>query len=417
MVSFAVFANGTAEKSKGETSTISVLIFGGTDIQESIKKLCVPFEQANNCKVDVILCPLADYDQKLTTMIASNTAPDVLWVTEYSGPQYYTNGLLLDLTDLKDDTAWDFADFIGKEANHNAFDGGLYGIPFSGAPLVCFYNKTLFKAANLKTPTELYEAGQWTVDAMLEDAVKLTNKDKGIYGINFTRAGDWSNWDLPMTPVLRLYGGSAWSDDYTTVTINSPESLKGVQAWYDLMFVSKAHPMPGTTVDFFAGQVALYPSLFGDVKKCGKLDFEWDVVPMPLDQNGQSTGWMGPASYSVCSATKQPELAKKFVKFITNKDSIDALKNTFVPTRTSVLTSEDYRTGDHGQFARPSETAFDWCITNTLPIMRCKQAHPNYTKISEVIKEYLEMMYSGAMKPAEALNTMATNLKPLMVKK
>lgn len=413
---FAIIMMISTSAMADDPTTLTVLIYGGTSVQEAVSKLCAPFEEAHNCKVDVIICSLADYDQKLATMIASNTAPDALWMTEYSGPQYYAEGLIMDLSDLKADAEWDFDDFIPKQANHNAFDGGLYGIPFSGAPLVCFYNKTLVEKAGLKTPTDLYRDGEWTPDILFEYAQKLADPDNGVYGINFTRAGDWSTWDLPLTPILRMYGGAAWSDDYKTVLINSPESLKGVQAWYDLMFTSKSHPMPGTTIDFFAGQVALYPSLFGDVKKCVDLGFEWDVVPMPLNEKGESTAWMGPAAYSVCSATKNPELAKEFVKFITSKSSIAALKNTFVPTRKSVLESEDYRTGDHGQFARPSEEAYNWCITDSLPIIRTKQAHPKYTQISETINEYLQMMYAGAMKPAEMLDTLAGELEPLMVK-
>ena len=42
-----------------------------------------------------------------------------------------------------------------------------------------FYNKTMFEQAGLPDPYELQEAGEWTWDAMLEAAKKLT-KDKQL---------------------------------------------------------------------------------------------------------------------------------------------------------------------------------------------------------------------------------------------
>ena len=405
----------TAGKS-GEDVKLTVLIYGSAEQQDKIKEVLKPFEEEHGCNVDIILSSLADYDQKITTMIAGGTAPDVYWVAEYAVPQYYQDGLMADLSSFLEDEEYDFKDFTEAQQNHYLYDGKLIGAPFSGAPLVCFYNKSLIEKAGLETPTELYKKGEWTVEAMLDYAKKLTDAGNNIYGIDFSRGGDWGNWDVCMTPALRLYGGNAWSGDYKNVEINSEKSLKGVQAFYDLITVDKAHPAPGTTIDFKAGQLALFPDLFSNVKKIVDLDFQWDVVPMPFNEDGESTGWSGSAGYAAYPEGKNVELSKELIRFITSKESIGVLMHNFVPTRSSVLESENYRTGNQGEIMRPSEESFQYCITDTIDQVRVKQPHPHYNNISQVILEHLEEMYSGISTPEEAVNAMAAGMEEYMVK-
>jgi multiple sugar transport system substrate-binding protein len=404
--------------STGGTSggKLSVMVYTSAASAERVKNAAVPFEQQNKTEVEIIITPLADYDQKMSTMIAGNTAPDVYWVAEYAVPQYYENGIMHDLSGLKNDRDWDFSDFAQGQQNHWTHDGKLIGVPFSGAPLVLFYNKTMFQKAGRKTPTELFESGQWTVETMLDAAKALAGSTTGVYGIDFSRSGDWVNWDVCMTPVLRLYGGDAWSEDYRRVEINSPASLRGVQSYYDLLFTSKAHPMPGTTIAFTGGNLAMLPDLFSQVRLWVDLDFEWDVVPMPKDQSGKSTAWSGSAGYVVYDKSKNLKLASDFVKFITGKSAMTELMHTFVPTRMSVITSGDFRTGNNGQIMRPSSRSFDYCITDTLGTIRVKQPHPKYAQISQAIKTNLEAMYAGAMPPKAALDAMAKEMQPYMNK-
>lgn len=399
-----------------EKATLTVLIYSGAAIEEQIETLADPFEEANNCVVDVVLSPLDSYDQKIATMIAGNEEPDVFWVPEYSTPQYIMDGMCMDLSEFMDDAEWNWADFIEGQQNHYLYDGKLWGVAFSGAPLVMFYNKDLFEAAGEKTPTELYEAGEWTVDAMLDLARRMTNPEKGIYGIDFTRQGDWANWDVVMNPVSRLYGGQPWSDDYSTVLMNSEETKKGFEAFCKLMFEDKAHVMPGTTIDFKAGQLALCPDLYNVIKKMGEVEFEYDVVPMPINEKGISTGWLGSAGYAVYSGTKQADLAKAFVKFITSKELIEALQFTFVPTRTSVITSEAYKTGNNGEFPTANETSFEYTIVKGFDGMAVKMPHPKYNQLTQIIKEYLDLAYVQAVSPSEALDMMAEEMDAFMVK-
>jgi multiple sugar transport system substrate-binding protein len=396
---------------------ISVMVYTSAASAAKVKDASAPFIDKFKTDVEIIVTPLADYDQKMATMISGNTAPDVYWVSEYAVPQYYENGLMLDLSEFRDDKEWDWDDFVKGAQNHYTYDGKLIAIPFSGQQLVMFFNKTMFQKAGLKNPTELYEAKQWTVDAMISAAKKLGNAAIGEYGIDFSRNGDWGNWDVCLTPVTRLYGGKSWSDDYKTVEINSAASVKGLETFYDLIAVSKVHPMPGTKIDFKAGKLAMFPDLFNGVRNFGNLDFEWDAAPMPNNLNGTSTGWSGTAGYVVYPKGKNIPLAKEYVKYITSKEVITTLMHVYGPPRFSVVTSSDYKTGNNGQIIRPSAKSFDnlfnFDVQAAIPV---KQPHPKYAQVSQAIMVNLESIYAGAKTPKEAADAMAKEMQPFMNK-
>ena len=415
LISTMLAAGGGRQAQAGGGSRISVLVWTSAEVAATIKEVAKPFEDRTNAIVEVTVVPLADYIQRLTTMVAANSAPEVYWVGENMAAQFYNDGLLGDLSSLMSDREWDFDDFVKSQRDYHTYNGKLMAVPFSGQPLVLFYNKTLFQKAGLKTPTELFEANQWTVDAMLDAAVKLADSANGVFGIDFSRQGDWGNWDVPLTPVLRLYGGRGWSDDFRTVELNNPASLRGVEAFYNLLFTSRAHPMPGTQIDFRAGKLAMFAELFNTVRTFTNLDFEWDVVPMPLNQNKLSTGWSGSAGYTVDPRGKSIPLAVDFVRHITNKESFLKLMYIFVPTRMSALTSSDFKTGNNGQIMRPPAKSFDYCINNdVLAAIPVKQSHPKYVQISEIARVNLEAMYAGAGRPQETLDKIAREIQPLM---
>ena len=397
-----------------EKQKMTLMMYTNTAIQETIEKLIVPFEEANNVDVEVVLVSLADYDTKLSTMISSGESPDVMLVAEYQNVQYTEENMLLPLNDIISGADYDYEDFAAGQRSHWTFDDKVYGIACSGAPLVLFYNKDLYAKAGLETPSERYEKGTWTAEAMIEDAKTIANLGDDIYGIDFSRAGDWANWDVVMTPVLRMYGGDAWNDaDRTEVLINSKKSIKGLETLNELMNTG-VHPKAGTTIDFLAGQLGLYPELFGSIKKMVDLPFEWDMVPMPVNADGGSTSWMGSAAWGVLTASDTPDLAKSLVQFMTTKKFIEDMQFTFVPTRKSVLLSEAYTTGNSGEIARSSnEKAHGWII-ESIDLIRVKQSPANYQELSEVIMEGLDLMYAGAMAPADAADYIAENMAPYM---
>lgn len=390
-----------AAEEKGQEK-LTLMMYTSAEIQAKIEKELEPFEEENGCTVETILVPLADYDSKLSTMIASNEAPDVLWVAEKSTDQYISQGILADITEITQDTEWDWEDFAEGQRAHWTSEDKVYGLPFSGAPIVCFYNKSLYEKAGLATPTELYESGEWTVDKMIEQAYELSELGEEVYGIDFSRMGNWTNWDVVGTTVLRLYGGDAWNDsDHSQILINSEDSVKGLDA-FNRMLEDGVHAKAGTTVDFTTGQLGLWCDLYSQITKLANVEFEWDVVPMPDNQYGWAASWSGSAAYAVYEGTPNRELAEKLVKYITGKEAMGDLAFDFVSPRKSILYGESFATGNNGEYARSSDPEAHARIIDAIDKVHTKLSHEQNEALSSCIQEAFELMYAGEMNAKEA---------------
>ncbi len=403
-----------AEAADAGPTKLRMMMYTNANIQAQVEEALVPFEEAHNCDVEVILNALDDFDTKISTMLASNDMVDVLWVAESHAAQYISEGLLADISDLTADPEWDYDDYAEGMKAHFTRGDAIYGAGFSGPPTVCFYNKTLYDKAGLTTPTELYAEGKWDVDTMIEQAYKLAELGDEIYGIDFSMTGKWDGWDEVGTVAFRLYGGDAWDDnDHTKILVNSPESIKGLTVFNNMMN-DGVHPKAGTTVDFLAGQLGLYVDYYGSIKKLADVDFEWDVIPMPLNEKGFSTGYMGAAAYGVYAGTNQPELAKELVKYMTSKEQITNMQFTFIPPRKSILYSEAFATGNYGEIARSSNPEANSWIVDTIDKIHVKQSHENLTELAQCLLEGFELMYAGALTPEEAANHIAEEMEPYM---
>ena len=213
---------------------------------------------------------------------------------------------------------------------------------------------------------------------------------------------------------LRLYGGDAWNDDdHSEVLINSDASVKGLTVFNDLMNAG-VHPKAGTTVDFTAGQLGLWPELYGSIKNLADVGFEWDVVPMPLNDAGSSTSWMGSAAYGVYSGTEKMDLAKAMVKYMTSPETMTELQFTFFSTRKSILDSDIYASGNNGEICRSSnENAHTW-VVDGLDLIRVKQSHENLSELNQCIMEGFELMYTGNYTAEEAADYIANEMQAYM---
>ena len=406
---------GMAEE---KPSQLTALIWGSASTKASydaaIEKYWTPLHP--DVPVEVILVPSGDYSQKLLTMIATETAPDIIWVSDSYFYFWTGNGYLMDLSELMTDEEYDYEDFIESQRTIYQIDGVPYSVPFSSPPQVILYNKTLFENAGLETPNELYEKGEWTADKMFEYAVALADQENGVYGINFTRTANWTGWGTFLYPVIKAYGGDFWSDDFSTVLINSEEAIKGLEKWGELMFTHKAHPQPGDSADFFAGKSAMYVTLFGDVKKCKDLGFEWDMAPMPFAPDGSYSATLGTASAGVYAHTKYPEWSLELLKVLTGKGVIGELQNTFISPRASVLNSEEFITGNNGEIPRPTEEHYKQAVTDHTSYVRTQRLHPNIDKIGEVIMTHIEAFFMQMETAEECIQAIADEIEEFMIK-
>ena len=98
------------------------------------------------------LIPSDSYTQKVQTMIAGGSGPDIMQVAENVNV-YSSKNQLLPLDDLVKKNALDLQASYGAVGSIYSYKDKVYAIPDRSGAMIVYYNKTLFEKAKLKPPT------------------------------------------------------------------------------------------------------------------------------------------------------------------------------------------------------------------------------------------------------------------------
>lgn len=153
------------EELKGTTVEFATWIDHSTDAS---KYAMDGFEKATGIKVEWIEIPQKGYVEKLASLVASGTAPDVFYDNNNQFPTVLKIAKPLD--EVKsinmDDPIWD-----KDTLKYTTFNGHPYEINTrnslnAAGDYIVFYNKRTLEENGIKTPAEYIKEGAWTIDAM-----------------------------------------------------------------------------------------------------------------------------------------------------------------------------------------------------------------------------------------------------------
>src|ERR1051326_571055 len=94
--------------------------------------------------------PFASYFDKIQTMFAGDSAPDVLFLNNV--PSYASKGVLEPVDTLAQQSSYDVQDFVDAELQLFRFQGKLYGFPRDNDTKVLYYNKDAFDEVGVAYP-------------------------------------------------------------------------------------------------------------------------------------------------------------------------------------------------------------------------------------------------------------------------
>jgi multiple sugar transport system substrate-binding protein len=297
----------------------------------AMNQIISEFHQSHpNINVKIQLAPWSDYWTKLQTAATGGSAPDVFWMTLAYFKYYAAGGALMPLDDQIKKDGIDMSSYVPAMTEAYRYGGKTYGMPKDVNSFGLFYNKDLFKAAGVAEPD-----ASWTWDNVIAAAQKLTDQSKGVYGI-VAHEGDELTWYLTVPQA----GGKVISDDGRTSGYDSPETIKGIQFWVDLVNKYHASPNLQQTTDtdplslFTSGKVAMY---YGG---------SWDPVAIaevpaakaftgvaPLPKGATANFYSNGLANSIYAKTAHPAEAWEFVKFLSTKraNEIQATTGSVIP--------------------------------------------------------------------------------------
>lgn len=385
--------------------------FWGNDTHKAMyEELFAKFKEKNpHVSLEIMVVPFGEYQQKMSMYMASSSAPDISWLSDTMIPQFLSADQLNDISAIKNDSSYDFADIVPTTFNPVTKDKKIHGVAFSSPPFVFYYNKSILKEKGLKTPIEYAKEGKWNYDTMLDLSKNITTADKGIYGINIIANSNWKNsWLRPTYAFAWGFGANIFSDDGKEFLFNTPEAEKTLQFFSDLIFVHKVHPKPGDQVTFESGKVGLYRdtlSYMGTAKKI--TDFEWDIAPCPKGPV-EGANLMGYAAYTMIkSGAMKPEALELFKAF-TSKEAMTVTAQYFVPCRKSILNSDGFKKN-----YPVSAESVELAIVEPMKNGKTYTANPRMNEIDTEMNTIIDYFYTGKPDVKEIIKLINEKVIPI----
>ncbi len=316
------------------------------------RQLARDFQVATGATVGVTIVPYDQIRAKAIVDVQSGAADyDVFdyWYTTVGELAHH--GVLEDLTKFIEQSRDIFPnDFIASIYDpYTLVDGRRWGLPFDGDSHVLFYNEELLAASGFGGPPT-------TWDRYLQMASKITrdHPDGSVYGAVLPAQA---------APIIigssfanRLAGfGGRFLDDNGRPALDR----RAVAAAASLLAVAPFTPVPAkiafdaALAMFLSGRAAMLEfwtdlGVYAEDPKMSKVRGKWGVTSLPVGgSNAKPVAALNAGfALGVSRASRNKELAKRFVKFATSKQVNLELITTggsgVDPTRRSTLTAPRY---------------------------------------------------------------------------
>lgn len=308
---------------KYDLANKEITILAQDDSHKSVKT----FEEHYGGKVNSIIVSDQEVMTRFTTMVMSNSAPDLF--INYLMPSFVAKGYLQEVDPYIDFNTPLWKDI--KETNDKwAWDGKHYLVlPGVIRDNVVWYNKEIFEESGLDSPEKLYKEKNWNWNTFRELAIKLTT-DADNDGLPET----WGTCIDGVDVFLYSCGKHMVSlnkDGSATNNIKSPEIARAVNFFVNLYDVDLCVYSGADNRDKFRqGKIAMiagglwYRSLFKDMLANNSIGF----VPFPKDPDADQYYLSeGAAGAMIPKGAKNPQGAAAFLASA-RFDTIDPKKKS-----------------------------------------------------------------------------------------
>jgi len=312
------------------------------DGMKTTRAIIAAFERAHP-NIRVKFEPVTDnYENKLLSQYAANTAPDVAVMNPNRIVMFSDRGALKPLNDFPDLDSPE-VDLSGRYPNivrSFTWKGKLYALPRDVAcSAYVFYNKELFRKAGIPYPT-----GDWTWDTKVRPELKekdfvwvmqqLTKRDPGAKrNSQYGYATAWPQ--LWMEILLASSNVRMWDSDEHPTKLNAANPAVVDIFQFASNAINKDNWMPsnndigalsGSSVEdeFIKGRIAMYSTGSWAIRELRKkMKDDWDIAPFPKFARGESDYLPGEgAGLGIFASSKHPKEAWAWVKWMSGPNGL-----------------------------------------------------------------------------------------------
>jgi len=324
---------------------------------------------------------------KLTTMVASGVAPDIVRGETNWMPDYAAKGLFVDLTPYvsRDRAHLKLQEFPRQVLDAFVFDGLHYAMPQVVSGLVYNYNTVMFADAGLNAP----QPG-WTWDDLLTISKRLTRTDADGHITTYGLGLDTSiHHDI--YAFMLQNDGHHFTADRQEIIIDQPEAVEAIdfaQSLVNQHQVARWGKAVESGVDAAEFTGPWRRGHYNTVK-----DLQWDVAPLPQRKRAVTSLYVG--GLAILSDSKNHETSWSLIKYLTGTEAqhIWAKNGQSCPARLPVAGSASFLK------AGPPVHAMYYvdAINNGVP----EPSFPGWSDIRAAINRALAPVWSG-MEPARS---------------
>lgn len=331
------------EADENEKVTLETYVWN--DEETNIKLLADAYMKKNpNIEIHLNVIPITEFGQRMFGLKNGQFQADCIFSPSIAEAVVWKNKKILkDLDDYLKDT--NLTDHYEQWYENGEEENAAYMLPYKKSRWAVYYNKKIFDTMGVEYPDE-----NWTWEDYADVAKKLTGKVDGkkVYGsMSFEPTNKW--WRVP----ARTAGAE------NPLIQNDLEKLKkSAEYIYDLTYVMKAQQpytqqngdysyaynesfLNGKAAMFFSGDwsVAILNRNIEDKK----LDFSYDIAPMPHWENEKEYIISDAAVVSMVATTEHPDETFDFMEFAAGEEGAHILaQNDVIPAWYSEKVKEEY---------------------------------------------------------------------------
>ncbi len=328
----------------------------GQSIEMSVLNTMIKGFEKRYPKISVNLTILSSYEETYSTVLNGNKIADVFLMpdgdvmnwTEFGkcedlGP-YIEKSNLVNLSEMYESAVNRYR-YNFKTKTCGGTEGTMIALPKDIGPTVMYYNKSAFKKAGITYPKNDEIMSIDDAFSMWKSLKQYDSKGNlTMYGVG----------GLSVEGLVWSAGGDFLNEDRTAFPTD-PATLEGLKKGYMDMqksYVEDCVQPPASWTNgaddasLFSNQlVACYIGLKSKVAAFRKLNFDWDVCPVPANTvNPTKNAWSGSVGYSMYNGSTHKEAAWKLIEYIASKEGQELLSATGfqIPVYPALAEQEDF---------------------------------------------------------------------------
>ena len=369
----------------GEVVDLQLMGWSSSDSENARLQEMVDSFNAANPDLNVTLNQVPDYDTVLQTAMAGGSPPDVFYIDSFRLPDYVAADALMPIGDQMDNAD----DFYPSLRQAFTINDTFWCPPKDFSTLALQYNTDLFDAAGLEYPTP-----DWTWEDMRAAAETLTNADAGVYGL--VLPPDLARW------IAFLYqaGGTVTNEDFTAMTLDSPEALEATEYYLNMVldgFAAQPSDLesgwPGEAFGKGQAAMALEGNWIVPYLNDQFPDLNWGVTELPTGPAGDAT-MAFTVCYGVAADAPNPEASIRLANWLTGAEGMAQWTDLglAMPTRASLRDSWLEKFPELEPFLAGAEYAHPWQFT------------PGFSDVMNAFNSGLQQAFTGVYTSDQVLS-------------